>query len=66
MKFSVPDMSCEHCKAAVEEAALSADPKAKVTVDLDGKTVEVVSDLSPARFAEAIKAGGYEATQVAG
>ena len=66
MKFSVPDMSCGHCKAAVEEAALSADPKAKVTVDLDSKTVEVISDLSPGQLADAIKAGGYDATQIAG
>lgn len=66
MKFSVPDMSCEHCKAAVEKAALAADPNARVTVDLDGKTVEVVSGLGPDRVAEAIKAGGYDATPLAG
>lgn len=66
MKFSVPDMSCEHCKDAVEKAALGADPNAKVTVDLDAKTVEIVSGEKPGRFADAIKAGGYEATQVAG
>ncbi|MCC0016477.1 MAG: heavy-metal-associated domain-containing protein [Rhodobiaceae bacterium] len=66
MKFSVPDMSCEHCKAAVEKAALAADAKAKVVVDLESKTVEIISDLSPAQLADAIKAGGYEAKRITG
>ncbi|MCB1479513.1 MAG: heavy-metal-associated domain-containing protein [Rhodobiaceae bacterium] len=66
MKFSVPDMSCEHCKAAVESAVMAADPHADVSVDLDAKTVEIASSLKPGVFVDVLRSGGYEATQVAG
>jgi copper chaperone len=42
--FSVPDMSCNHCRMRIEKA-LDASGKAKAwTVDLPGKTVAVESD----------------------
>ena len=34
MRLSVPDMSCGHCKAAVERAIAEKDATASVTVDL--------------------------------
>ncbi|SNR24677.1 copper chaperone [Paracoccus sediminis] len=57
MTFTVPGMSCGHCKAAIEAAI--ADAGGRATVDLAAKTV-TVQDLDQARAAEAIRAAGYE------
>ncbi|MFC3169924.1 MULTISPECIES: heavy-metal-associated domain-containing protein [Paracoccus] len=57
MTFTVPDMSCGHCRTAIENAIAEAGGRA--TVDLDAKTV-TVEGLDPARAAEAIRAAGYE------
>ncbi|WP_347139792.1 cation transporter [Paracoccus sp. SSK6] len=57
MTFTVPDMSCGHCKAAIETAI--ADAGGRATVDLAAKTV-TVEGLDQARAAEAIRGAGYE------
>ncbi|MTD99202.1 copper chaperone [Paracoccus sp. YIM 132242] len=57
MTFTVPDMSCGHCKAAVEAAIAEAGGRA--AVDLATKTV-TVEGLDPARAADVIRAAGYE------
>lgn len=36
-KFNVPDMSCGHCEKSIKEKLSDA----KVTVDLQNKTIEV-------------------------
>ncbi|SEH87864.1 cation transporter [Paracoccus alkenifer] len=56
MKFHVPDMSCGHCRAAIEQAAVAAGGSA--TVDLDSKTV-TVEGLDAARAAQAIAEAGF-------
>ncbi len=57
MTFTVPDMTCGHCKAAIEAAI--ADAGGRATVDLAQKTV-TVDGLDPTRAADAIRAAGYE------
>ena len=61
-KFNVPDMSCGHCKAAVEKAVASVDPAAKVQVNLDDRTVEIDAAVEDAALIAALKSEGYEAT----
>ena len=61
-KFNVPDMSCGHCKAAVEKAVASIDPAAKVQVNLDDRTVEIDAAVEDAALIAALKSEGYEAT----
>ncbi|RMD95416.1 MAG: copper chaperone [Alphaproteobacteria bacterium] len=61
MKFSIPDMSCGHCKAAIEKAVTSVDPSAQVKVDLEAHTAEVVSSTGAEALMAALKAAGYEA-----
>ena len=61
-KYNVPDMSCGHCKAAVEKAIEGIG--ASAAVDLDAKTVEV-SGASEQAVIEALKAEGYPATPAA-
>lgn len=57
MTFTVPDMTCGHCKAAIESAIAQAGGRA--TVDLAAKTV-AVEGLDETRAADAIRAAGYE------
>lgn len=60
--FSVPDMSCGHCTAAIEKAITAIDPTAKVSCDLGARTVEVDSTLTERALADAIREAGYETT----
>ena len=62
-KLNIPDMTCGHCKAAVEKAVASVDADAKVAVDLDTRTVEIDSSADMAAILAALKEEGYEATQ---
>jgi copper chaperone len=61
-RFAIPDMSCGHCRAAVEAAIASVDRSARVAVDLPSRTVEVDSTASPAALVAALEGAGYPAT----
>lgn len=56
MKFRVEDMSCGHCKSAIETAIKDAGGTA--TVDLQSKEV-TIEGIGAARAAEIISAEGY-------
>lgn len=59
-RFSVPDMSCGHCTAAIEKAIKALDPKAAVSCDLDTRTVAVESRLGAQAVSDAIRNAGYD------
>ena len=64
--LSVPDVSCAHCVAAVDEALSGIDGVSTVTTDLGSKQVAV--SLNPAKvsvdqIAAALDEAGYPATQ---
>lgn len=61
-RFTVPDMSCGHCTAAITKGIKAADAAAEVTCDLPGRTVEITSTLSADALAEVLRAAGYAAT----
>lgn len=61
--LSVPEMSCEACRAAIEGALERLPGVAAVTVDLERKLVTVEHDdgVSPVdRLAAAVEEQGYE------
>ncbi len=60
-EFNVPDMSCGHCKTAIEKAVAGVDPTADVQVDLAARKVRIKSDRSDGAMIAAIKAAGYDA-----
>jgi copper chaperone CopZ len=60
--YTVPDMSCGHCKAAVTKEISALPGVESVIVDLDSKRVEVSgSQLDDAAIRAAIEEAGYEA-----
>ena len=65
MKFSVPDMSCGHCTASIENAIKQADPAATVACDLPARSVEVTSALSSEAIANTLDEIGFEASLTA-
>ena len=63
--LSVPDMSCNHCKASVE-AALGTVPEAgSVTVDLTTRKVKVAGPAPATALIAALDKAGYPATVAA-
>ena len=63
-KFTVPEMSCGHCKTAIEDAIAAIDSRAKVSVDLTAREVEVDSALAADTLISAMVAAGYEAAAI--
>lgn len=63
-KFSVPDMSCGHCKATIENALLAADAGADVQFDMEAREIEVDSTLDVAEILTTLKEAGYEAREL--
>jgi copper chaperone len=61
-KLNVPEMSCGHCKSAVEKAVAGVDAAAQVDVDLESRTVSIQSTITDTALIDALKEGGYEAT----
>ena len=60
--YTVPEMSCGHCEAAVTKEISALPGVESVIVDLDSKRVEVTgSELDDAAIRAAIDEAGYEA-----
>lgn len=62
--FEVPDMSCGHCKARIENALKSWGKAASWQVDLNGKKVSVDSAEPADLIARVIEDVGYTPKQV--
>ena len=60
MRFSVPDMSCGHCRSSITKALASLDPSAQVAIDGEGRTIEVSTDRRPEEVQHALRQVGYE------
>jgi copper chaperone CopZ len=59
--YSVPGVSCAHCKAAIEGEVAGVPGVTSVDVDLDAKTVTVVGEqLDAGALVAAIDEAGYE------
>ena len=61
LTYSVPGVSCAHCKQAIEGEVSQVRGVDSVAVDLDAKTVTVSGEpLDEAAIVEAIDEAGYE------
>ena len=62
--LSVPEMSCGHCKASIEKTVTGVDVNARISTDLDNRTVSIESILDDIALISALKEGGYESSVV--
>lgn len=58
-RFTLPDMSCGHCVAAITEALQAADAQARVEIDREARTAEVDSALPREALAAVLTEAGY-------
>ena len=58
--YNVPDISCDHCKQAIERGVSQLQGVASVDVDIDAKTVTITGDLDERAIVAAIDEAGYE------
>ena len=61
--FDVPDISCDHCKRAIEEAVSAVLEVDSVVVTVDRRLVEVAGVASDDAVIAAIQLAGYEVAQ---
>lgn len=58
--ITVPDISCDHCKAAIEGEVGQVPGVELVEVDVAAKTVRVEGDATDEAVRAAIEAAGYD------
>lgn len=58
-RFTLPDMSCGHCVAAITEALKAADAQARIEIDRDARTAAVESTLPREALATVLTDAGY-------
>ncbi len=62
--YSVPGISCGHCKAAIEGELVPLDGVESALVDIDAKTVTVIGDISELDVRAAVDEAGCEVASV--
>lgn len=62
--YSVPGISCGHCKSAIEGELTPLEGVESALVDIDAKTVTVVGEISEADVRTAVDEAGYEVASV--
>ena len=60
MDLKIPEMSCGHCKAAIEKSVLEVDPAATLIFDLPQRHVSIRSSLPLEIMQQAIAQAGYD------
>jgi len=64
LNLSIPDMSCGHCKQAIEKAIAALDSAATVNIDLKNRQATVTSNSEPEQVLSCLKEAGYEASVI--
>ncbi len=62
--YSVPGISCGHCKSAIEGELAPLDGVESALVDIDAKTVTVIGEITEADVRAAVDEAGYEVAAV--
>jgi len=57
--FTVPDMSCDHCRMRIDKAVAASGKASAWTVDLKAKTVGVESAADRGTLAKILTDAGY-------
>lgn len=59
MIFTVPDISCNHCKKRIEDALSSIKGVEQIAVNIHNKTVEVSGKIPVETIKKALHDAGY-------
>ncbi len=62
--YSVPGISCGHCKAAIEGELAPLEGVESALVDIDAKTVTVIGEITEVDVRAAVDEAGYEVASV--
>jgi copper chaperone CopZ len=62
--YSVPGISCGHCKSAIEGELAPLEGVESAVVDIETKTVTVVGEITEADVRVAVDEAGYEIAAV--
>ena len=62
--YSVPGISCGHCKAAIEGELAPLEGVESALVDIDAKTVTVMGEITEVDVRAAVDEAGYEVAAV--
>lgn len=62
MKFQIPNMTCGHCVATIENAVKAVDSAAVVQPDLAAHTAEIKAKLSSAALVQILAEAGYSSS----
>lgn len=62
--FHIPDMSCGHCKAAVQKAITVLDPGAQINFDMETRRIALDSTMDASKVQATLADAGYPATPV--
>jgi copper chaperone CopZ len=65
IRLAIPDIKCNGCVEAIEKAFDNQSGVIKAEVDLQTRTATVESNVSLAVLVDAIKASGFDATELA-
>jgi copper chaperone CopZ len=60
LTFDVPEISCGHCKSAIESEVAGVPGVARVEVDIEGRTVRVEGSADAGAVVAAIEEAGYD------
>ena len=65
VEFSVPEISCGHCKDTIESTLNNVESIESVSVDIEKKSVEVISssDLDMMNVSQLLDEQGYTVVQ---
>jgi copper chaperone len=61
MKFRIDNMTCGGCARSVTRTIQKLDASAEVSIDVEGRLVEVRSGKAPGEVAQALEAVGFPA-----
>lgn len=61
LEFLIPDMTCNHCASVIKKALLSADPTARIDIQLPTHQVKVETQLDQGKVLALLDEAGYQA-----
>lgn len=64
LELHIPDMSCGHCKKAIQSAVQAVDQSATVEFDMECRHAKIESRADSGVLIDAVAEAGYPATTV--